>query len=117
MIAVIWTYDGWNNLNLAAGEIKNPKRNLPLSLIFGVLGVTAIYVVVNYIYFYDLPIDEITGVIRIAEKATTVLFGGIAASLISAAVVISTFGALNGVILTGPRDYYAMAKDSLSSNG
>lgn len=113
MIAVIWTYDGWNNLNFAAGEIKNPKRNLPLSLIFGVLGVTAIYVVVNYIYFYALPIDEITGVIRIAEKATTALFGGIAASLISAVVVISTFGALNGVILTGPRVYYAMAKDSL----
>ena len=113
MIAVIWTYDGWNNINFAAGEIKNPKRNLPFSLIIGVLGVTAIYVAVNYIYLYALPIGEMTGVVRVAEKAATFLFGGIAASLISAAVVISTFGALNGTILTGPRVYYAMAKDNL----
>ena len=113
MIAVIWTYDGWNNVNFAAGEIKKPSRNLPLSLIFGVLGVTGLYVLVNYIYFYALPINEVVGVIRIAEKASSALFGGMSASLISAAVVISTFGALNGVILTGPRVYYAMAKDKL----
>lgn len=113
MIAVIWTYDGWNNINFAAGEIKNPKRNLPFSLILGVLGITAIYVAVNYIYLYALPINEMTGVVRVAEKAATFLFGGIAASLISVVVVISTFGALNGTILTGPRVYYAMAKDNL----
>lgn len=113
MIAVIWTYDGWNNLNFTAGEIKNPKRNLPFSLIIGVLTVTGLYFIVNYIYFYALPIREVSGVVRIAEKATTALFGGIAPPLISAAVVISTFGALNAVILTGPRVYYAMAKDRL----
>jgi len=113
MIAVIWTYDGWNNLNFAAGEIKNPKKNIPYSLVLGVLGVTALYMLVNYMYFYALSIDEATGVVRIAEKATASLFGGIAPSLISAVVIISTFGALNGVILTGPRVYYAMAKDRL----
>jgi len=113
MVAVIWTYDGWTNINFAAGEIKNPKRNLPLSLIIGVLGVTAIYLVVNYLYLYALPMNEMIGVVRIAEKATASLFGGIAPSLISAVVVISTFGGLNGVILTGPRVYYAMSKDNL----
>lgn len=113
MIAVIWTYDGWNNINFAAGEIKNPGRNLPLSLILGTLGVTVLYVAVNYIYLYALPMSQLSGVVRVAEKAATVLFGGMAASFISAAVVISTFGALNGVILTGPRVYYAMAKDNL----
>lgn len=113
MIAVIWTYDGWNNINFAAGEIKNPKRNLPLSLIFGTLAVTVLYVAINYVYLYALPINQIIGVVRVAEKAATTLFGGISASLISAAVVISTFGALNGTILTGPRVYYAMAKDNL----
>lgn len=113
MIAVIWTYGGWNLLSFTAGEIKNPKRNIPLSLIFGVLGVAVIYVTVNYIYLYALPIDEMTGVVRIAEKAATVLFGGTAAAFITAAVVISTFGALNATILTGPRVYYAMAKDNL----
>lgn len=113
MIAVIWTYDGWNNVNFAAGEIKNPKKNIPLSLIFGVLGVTAIYVSINYIYLYALPIEKITGVARVAEEATTALFGDIAASLISVAVLVSTFGTLNGTILTGPRVYYAMARDNL----
>ncbi|MFA9452931.1 MAG: APC family permease, partial [Candidatus Aminicenantaceae bacterium] len=68
---------------------------------------------VNYIYLYALPIGEIVGVVKIAEKASTALFGGAAASIISAAVVISTFGALNGSILAGPRVYYAMAKDGL----
>jgi APA family basic amino acid/polyamine antiporter len=113
MIAVIFTYDGWNNVNFAAGEIKNPGRNLPLSLIFGTLGITALYVVVNYVYLYALPLNQLVGVVRVAEKAATALFGGIAPSLISAAVVISTFGALNGTIFTGPRVYYAMAKDKL----
>jgi APA family basic amino acid/polyamine antiporter len=113
MIAVIWTFDGWNNINFTAGEIKNPKRNLPLSLILGTLGITALYAAINYIYLYALPISEMSGVSRIAEKATSVLFGGTSASLISAAVVISTFGCVNGMILTGPRVYYAMAKDNL----
>ena len=113
MIAVIWTYDGWNNVNFAAGEIKNPGRNLPLCLILGTAGVTILYVAVNYIYLYTLPMNELSGVVRVAEKATTVLFGGMAGALISAVVVVSTFGALNGVILTGPRVYYAMAKDNL----
>jgi len=113
MIAVIWTYDGWNNLNFAAGEIKNPKKNIPYSLIIGIFVVTALYVVINYIYFYALSLGEATGVVRIAEKAAASLFGGIAPSLISALVIVSTLGALNGVILTGPRVYYAMAKDRL----
>lgn len=113
MIAVIWTYGGWNCLNFTAGEIKNPKRNIPLSLIFGVLGVGVIYVAVNYIYLYALPLSEMTGVVRVAEKAANALFGGTAASFISVAVMISTFGALNATILTGPRVYYAMAKDKL----
>jgi APA family basic amino acid/polyamine antiporter len=113
MIAIIWTYGGWNCLSFTAGEIKNPKRNIPLSLFLGVSLITVIYAAVNYIYLYALPIDEITGVVRIAEKAATALFGGTGASLISAAVIISVFGALNATILTGARVYYAMAKDNL----
>ena len=113
MIAVLWTYDGWNNINFTAGEIKNPKRNLPLSLLLGTLAICAIYVAVNYVYLYALPINELKGVTRVAEKAATGLFGPTAASFISAAVVISTFGCVNGMILTGPRVYYAMAKDNL----
>lgn len=113
MIAVIWAYGGWNCLSFSAGEIKNPKRNIPLSLIFGVLSVAVIYIAVNYIYLYALPMKEMVGEVRIAEKAATALFGGTGASFITAAVVISTFGALNATILTGARVYYAMAKDKL----
>jgi len=113
LVAVSWAFDGWNNVNFVAGEIKNPKRNLPLVLIFGTLGITVLYILTNYIYLYALPISEIKGVVRVAEKATSALFGGATASLISAAVIISTFGSLNGSILTGSRVYYAMAKDKL----
>jgi APA family basic amino acid/polyamine antiporter len=113
LVAVSWAFDGWNNINFVAGEIKNPKRNLPFSLFLGTLILTVLYVLTNYIYLYALPVDEIAGVIRVAEKTTTALFGGATPALISAAVIISTFGALNGMILTGPRAYYAMAKDKL----
>ena len=113
LVAVSWAFDGWNNINFVAGEIKNPKRNLPVSLFLGTLILIVLYVLTNYIYLYALSIDEMVGVVRIAERATTALFGGTTAALISAAVIISTFGSLNGTILTGPRVYYAMAKDKL----
>jgi APA family basic amino acid/polyamine antiporter len=113
LVAVTWAFDGWNNVNFVAGEIKKPSRNLPLALIIGTLGITVLYVLTNYVYLYALPIPEVKGVVRIAEKATSALFGSSTGALISAAVIISTFGSLNGSILTGPRVYYAMAKDKL----
>jgi len=113
LVAISWAFDGWNNVNFVAGEIKNAKRNLPLALILGTLGITALYILTNYIYLYALPINDMIGVVRIAEKATSYLFGTSTGAIISAAVIISTFGALNGSILTGPRIYYAMAKDNL----
>jgi APA family basic amino acid/polyamine antiporter len=113
LVAVSWAFDGWNNVNFVAGEIKNPKRNLPLALIWGTLIITFLYVLVNYIYLYALPIGKMAGEVRIAEKATAVLFGGTTAAIISAAVVVSTFGSLNGSVLAGARVYYAMARDGL----
>lgn len=113
LVAVIWAFDGWNNVNFVAGEIKKPQRNLPLALIIGTLGITLLYVLTNYIYLSALPMGEIKGVVRIAEKAITTLFGGSTGPLISAAIIVSIFGAINGSILTGPRVYYAMAKDGL----
>jgi APA family basic amino acid/polyamine antiporter len=113
LVAIAWAFDGWNNVNFVAGEIKNPKRNLPMALIIGTLGTTFLYVLVNYVYLYALPIQETIGVLRIAEKATGALFGSSTGGLISALVIVSVFGALNGSILVGPRVYYAMAKDGL----
>jgi APA family basic amino acid/polyamine antiporter len=113
LIAVSWAFDGWNNVNWVAGEIKKPERTLPAALILSTLGITLLYLLANYLYLYALPIQEMTGVVRVAEKATTILFGGPTGTLIAAAVVVSTFSAINGSILAGPRVYFAMARDGL----
>lgn len=113
LVAVSWAFDGWNNVNFVAGEIKKPERNLPLALILGTLGITVLYLLVNIVYFQVLPLQAMIGVVKIAETATDSLFSGFAAGLVSAAIMISILGSLNGSILTGPRVYYAMAKDKL----
>lgn len=113
LIAVFWAFDGWNNINYVAGEIKNPKRNLTYTLIFGTVGITLLYVLTNVVYFLALPLDEMTGVVTIAERAAGSLFGTAASGIMSAVVLISVLGALNGAIFVGPRVYYAMARDGL----
>jgi APA family basic amino acid/polyamine antiporter len=113
VVAALWAYDGWINLTFSAGEIRDPARNLPRGLIFSTAIVTVSYLLVNAVYIRALPISEMQGVTRIAEKAATALFGATGASLIAAAVAVSTFGSTHGTILTGARVYYAMAKDRL----
>ncbi|MCK5057530.1 MAG: amino acid permease [Candidatus Aminicenantes bacterium] len=113
LVAVAWAFDGWNNVTFVAGEIKNPGRNLPKVLILGTLGITVLYVLINYIYLYALPIQEAAGVVRIAEKACNMLFSGAYAALIAGIVIVSIFGSINGSILAGPRVLYAMAKDRI----
>ena len=111
LIAVFWTYDGWYSVNCAAGEIKNPKKNLPLGLILGTLTVTVAYLLVNLVYVLALPVEKMKGVARIGELASTQLFGSSVTSIISAAIMISIFGCLSACIIYGPRVYYAMAED------
>jgi APA family basic amino acid/polyamine antiporter len=113
MVAVFWAFDGWNNVNFVAGEIKNPARNLPLALIIGTSLVGLIYVMVNVVYLKALPISEMAGVVTIADTASSVLFGTAASMFLTVAILISIGGALNGNILVGARVYYAMAKDGL----
>ncbi|HXB55663.1 MAG TPA: amino acid permease [Vicinamibacteria bacterium] len=113
LVAALWAYDGWINLTFSAGEIKDPARNLPRGLFLSTVIVTVAYLLVNAAYVRALPISEMQGVTRIAEKAATALFGPIGATLIAAAVAISTFGSTHGTILTGARVNYAMAKDHL----
>ena len=112
-VSVFWAFDGWNNINYVAGEIKNPKRNLKFALIMGTLGIILLYFFTNIIYFLALPVGEMKGVVTVAEKASASLFGATAAGLISAMILISILGALNGCIFVGPRVYYAMARDGL----
>jgi APA family basic amino acid/polyamine antiporter len=113
LVAVFWAFDGWNNVTFIAGEMKNPGRNLPRALILGAVGITVLYVLVNVVYLLALPISEIVGVVTIAEKATAALFGASAATLITIAVLVSIFGAINCSVIAGPRVFYAMARDGL----
>lgn len=113
LVAVSWAFDGWNNVNFAAGEIRDPAKNLPRALLLGTAGVTILYVLVNLVYFRALSLTDMAGEVRIAEQAATALFGGKAGVMVGVAVMISILGSLNGSILTGPRIYYAMARDGL----
>jgi APA family basic amino acid/polyamine antiporter len=113
MVAVFWAFDGWNNVNFVAGEIKNPARILPLALILGTSLVSLIYILVNVVYLKALPISEMAGVVTIADSASSVLFGTVASMFLTAAILISIVGALNGCVLVGARVCYAMAKDGL----
>lgn len=120
-LAALWAYDGWNNLPMVAGEIKNPQRNIPLSLGLGMLVILAIYCVTNVAYFYALPFTEILSsnsdafpnALPVATKAAMTFLGTSGVTILSAAFVFSALGALNGSIMTGARVPYAMAKDGL----
>lgn len=108
-----WAYDAWNNVTFVSGEVKNPQRNVPLGLIYGTLIVIAIYVLINIAYLYVLPIDEMAKSPLVAASAAEKIFGAGGASLISIVVIISTFGALNGSILSTARVPFAMARANL----
>ena len=113
MIAVFFTYTGWFASTYVASEIRRPERNIPYSIISGSLIVTAIYFLMNVAYLYALSPDQMKGIINVGEKATTALFGTRAALVLSAIILVSILGAVNSVILTAPRIYYAMARDGL----
>jgi APA family basic amino acid/polyamine antiporter len=111
MIAVMWAYEGWYYVPFAAGEIAEPKRNVPLALILGIASLIAIYIADNLAYMAALPLGEIAGVERIAEKAVTALVGPVGAKLVAATVVISTLGCNAATVIAMSRACYAMASD------
>jgi APA family basic amino acid/polyamine antiporter len=115
MVGSIFSSDAWNNVTFIAGEIKNPKRNIGLSLFLGTLIVTVIYLAANLMYLSVLPIHDIAiaPADRVAVAASNVIFGNIGTYVIAVMIMISTFGCNNGLILAGARVYYTMAKDGL----
>ena len=113
LIAVLWAYDGWGELLYAAGEVKDPGRNLPRALIGGSLVVAAVYVLVNASYLWVMPVAELAASEHVASDAAIRIFGPVGASLVAGLVVVSTFGALNATLLGGPRVFYALAEDGL----
>jgi APA family basic amino acid/polyamine antiporter len=118
MVGSIFSSDAWNNVTFIAGEIKNPKRNIGLSLFLGTLIVTLIYISANLMYLSVLPLNEIANAPadRVAVAASNVIFGNIGTYVIAVMIMVSTFGCNNGLILAGARVYYTMAQDGLFFN-
>jgi basic amino acid/polyamine antiporter, APA family len=125
-VGSLFSADAWNNVTFTAGEVKNPSRNLPLSLALGTGVVIALYIACNFVYLGALPLEgsptgptllqrgiQYASEDRVATAVMTQMFGSIGGSLMAVAIMISGFGCCNGLILSGARVYYAMAKDGL----
>ncbi|MDE3179311.1 MAG: amino acid permease [Acidobacteriota bacterium] len=113
MVSALWGYDGWNNLSMVAGEVKNPERNMPLALIGGTILTIGVYLLVNIAYFYVLTPHEALSTRTIAADAARHFLGGAGGTFVAVGVLISTFATLNGSILSGSRIPYAQARDGL----
>ena len=115
MVGSIFSSDAWNNVTFIAGEIKNPKRNIGLSLFLGTLIVTIIYVLITVVYLANVPLVDLAFAKdnRVALSASDAIFGASGTIIIAAMIMVSTFGCNNGLILAGARVYYTMAKDQL----
>ena len=113
LIAILWAYEGWHMVSFTAGEFKNVQRDLPRGLIYGTLIVVVTYVLANFAYYFVLTSAQLQRTERVAATAVGSVAGDAAALLISLLILVSIIGASNGVILTGPRVFYAMAKEGL----
>lgn len=113
LMVVLWAYQGWTTLTPVAGEVRQPQRNLPIALIGGVAVVMAVYLLINVAYLRVLPLARLVASPAVAADAATRVLGRAGSALVSALVLVSVLGTLNGAILSGPRVFYAMAEDGL----
>ena len=115
MVGPLFSSDSWNNVTFAAAEVRNPRRNLPLALGLGVGIVSALYIACNFVYLSVLTFQQIQTAPedRVATAVVSVMFGPVATQIMAAAIMVSTFGCLNGIILSGARVYFTMAHDNL----
>jgi len=111
LVAALWAYDGWNDLNMVAGEIKHPERNIPIALIAGVATVGVLYVLVNAGVQYVLPANAMAASPRPASDAVALVMGHMGAAIVSVGMAVSMLVTLNGTIMSGARVPYAMARD------
>ncbi len=122
VLAALWAYDGWNNLPMAAGEVRDPQRNVPRAIIGGTLVVFATYAIINLGYFFALPLDEVASssstqypdAPAVAAKVASQFLGNTTAALLAVAMALSALSAMNGSMLTGARVPYAVARDHLA---
>ena len=114
-VGSLFAADAWNNITFTAGEVKNPKRNIPLSLALGAIGVISLYLLVNIAYLFTLPLQAIQHAAsdRVATAVLEAALPGVGAGVMAVAIMISTFGCINGMVLAGSRAYFAMAEDGL----
>ncbi len=113
LIFVLYSFSGWNAAVYIAGEVRNPHRNVPLSLLTGTGIVTLLYIGLNMLFLYGLGIEGMSGVLQVGEKASLALFGPKAAGVVAAMMALSILASASAMIVAGPRVYYAMASDRL----
>ncbi|HSN18109.1 MAG TPA: amino acid permease [Gammaproteobacteria bacterium] len=113
LVASLWAYDGWANLTTLSGEMREPQKTLPRALIGGTLAALAVYLTLNAAFAVALPFDKLASSNSVAADAISTVMGHGAVAVIAALVMVSTFGSLNGSVLSDPRVFYAMAEDGL----
>ena len=111
MIGVLWAYEGWQYVTFAAGETVDPEKNFPRAMFIGTCALIALYLLPNVAYIAALGPDGVARSERVASEAVTALLGPVAGTLIAVAILVSIFSAANGLTLTAPRVYFAMARD------
>jgi len=113
LVSVLWVYDGWADVSFVGGEVKDPEKNLPRVLILGTLIIIGLYLLANVAYLAVLPVEQIRQSKLVAADVADKLMGAAGVAFVSVAVMISTFGTLNGSVMTGSRVLFAMAADGL----
>ena len=113
MVAILWAYDGWGDLAFVGGEVKDPERSLPRAMFIGTGSVVALYLAANLVYLHLIPVQQMKGAELVAADVARMLLGSAGLVAVSAAVAVSTFGTLNGSMMTAPRIFFAMAEDGV----
>jgi len=113
LIFISFAYSGWNAAAYLGGEIKNPARNIPLSLFWGTIFVIFLYLLLNAVFIYALSVEEMSGVIEVGAKSAQSLFGAYVGKVFSAAITVCLLSVISAMTMAGPRVYYAMAKDGV----
>lgn len=113
MVAILWAYDGWADLAFVGGEVQNPQKTLPRALLIGTATVVVLYVAANLVYLYLIPMEQMKQAELVAADVARLVIGPAGVVVVSAAIAVSTFGTLNGSMMTAPRIFFAAAEDRL----